>query len=176
MPVPLPTVQNIEDFLQQVEEYVVDTVHSAAPSMPSVRQAFEKLWEDINRFGPWQSLPPLPDLRMPSLGAFEVPPPPPPPPQPHGFCERYADWASTHPWKTAFIGVGLVGAGVAVGYGGIGAAKARKVRAATSTKSDGERREVIGERVSRPVPPKSFLIIRSQWYWAATRLWAFHSF
>lgn len=155
MPVPLPTVQNIEDFLQQVEEYVVDTVHSAAPNMPSVRQAFEKLWEDINRFGPWQSLPPLPDIRMPSLGAFEVPPPPPPPPQPHSLLERSADWACAHPWKTAFIGVGFVGAGVAVGYGGLylrGAAKARKVRAATSSKGDGERRQVIGEHISHPVP------------------------
>ena len=80
MPIPWPTVQNIEDYLQHVEELVISTVSAASPDMPSVKQAFERLWEDIGRFGPWESLPALPEIKMPNLGAFEVPPPPPPPP------------------------------------------------------------------------------------------------
>ena len=148
MSVPWPTVENIEDFLQHVEEVVVTTVSSATADMPSVREAIQRLWEDIDRFGPWQSLPPLPEIKIPNLGSFEVPPPPPPPPVPRGIITRSADWVGAHPWKTAFIGIGLVGAGVAVGYGGLYLrhyTRVRKVRTASGTHAGAERRQVVGE-------------------------------
>ena len=148
MPVPWPTVQNIEDFLQDVEDLVVSSVSTATADMPSMKQAFQRLWEDIDRFGPWRSLPSLPDIKMPNLGAFEVPPPPPPPPAPTGLMEKTAHWVGSHPWKTAFIGIGLVGAGIAVGYGGVhmkGAVRSRRVRTTASVNASADRRQVVGE-------------------------------
>lgn len=152
MPVPWPTVQNIEDYLQYVEEVVVSSVSSATADMPSIRQTFQRLWEDIDRFGPWQSLPALPDIKMPILGAFEVPPPPPPPPAPRGLWDRSADWASDHSWKAVFIGIGVVGTGVAVGYAGMrfrGAfVPSRRVRGTNSGHANTERRQVVGAHTS----------------------------
>ena len=77
----VPTVENIEAYLQHVEEIVVASISQAAPDMPSVKQVFQRLHEDIARFWP-QSLSQLPDIKLPNLGPFEVPPPPPPPPPP----------------------------------------------------------------------------------------------
>lgn len=143
MPIVLPTVENIEEYLQHVEQIVITTVSSVAPDLPNVRYAFERLHEDLARFWP-QSLPHLPDIKMPSLGAFEVPPPPPPLPAPKSAFGRSLDWVGAHPWKVAGLGLGAVGAGLLVGYGGryyirTSAMRRRRV-AATST----ERRQVVG--------------------------------
>ncbi|THG99826.1 hypothetical protein EW026_g2587 [Hermanssonia centrifuga] len=146
MPVPLPTVENIEEYLQHVEEVVVATVIAAAPDLPNVKQAFQNFWEDINRFGPWKSMPSFPEMKKATLGAFEVPPPPPPPPVPKGFMERSADWVGAHPWKTASIATGIVGAGLLIGYGGLryrGVVKSKKLRAAASMGASTERRQVV---------------------------------
>ena len=86
----IPTVENIEAYLQHVEELVVTSLSAAAPDMPSVQQALQRLQDDLARFWP-SSLPQLPEIKLGSLGPFEVPPPPPPPPPPRGFFDRSAD-------------------------------------------------------------------------------------
>lgn len=142
----VPTVENIEAYLRHVEEIVVGSLSQAVPDVPSVRQVFQRLHEDIARFWP-QSLSQLPDIRLPNLGPFQVPPPPPPPPPPRSFFERSADWVSAHPWKTTGIGLGIVGAGLLVGYGGIystGSLRTRRYKT-TGVVHDGERRQVVGE-------------------------------
>ncbi|GJE96429.1 hypothetical protein PsYK624_126260 [Phanerochaete sordida] len=140
----LPTVENIEAYLQHVEEVVVTTVSQATPNMQSVQQVVTRLQEDLARFWP-SSLPQLPEIKIGNLGPFEVPPPPPPPPPPRGFFDKSADWVAAHPWKTAGIGIGVVGAGLLVGYGGIycvGATQTRRLRTSNAAQ-DGERRQVV---------------------------------
>ncbi|CCM04418.1 uncharacterized protein FIBRA_06595 [Fibroporia radiculosa] len=111
------TVEQIEDYLQSVEELLFSSLQAATPDLPRVNEAIHRLWEDISRFGP-QSLPALPDLHIPGLGAFEVPPPPPPPPPPlpQSVWNRSASWLVDHPWTTTGITIGL-GAGLLIGYG-----------------------------------------------------------
>lgn len=142
----VPTVENIEAYLQHVEEVVVTTVSQATPDMQSVKQVAQRLQEDLARFWP-SSLPQLPEIKLGNLGPFEVPPPPPPPPPARGLFEKSADWVGAHPWKTAGIGIGIVGAGLLVGYGGIyyaASPRTKRVRA-TGVAHDGERRQVVGE-------------------------------
>lgn len=140
----LPSVENIEEYLQHVEEVVITTVSAATPDLPNVRYAFQRLQEDLARFWP-QSLPPLPDIKMPGLGAFEVPPPPPPLPVPKSALERSVDWVGVHPWKVAGLGLGMVTLGALARYGG-----ARYLRASVGRRhhrvgvSNTERRQVVG--------------------------------
>lgn len=144
----VPSVENIEAYLQHVEEVVITSVSQVAPDMPSMKQVVQRLQEDVARFWP-QSLPQLPEIKMPNLGPYEVPPPPPPPPPPHSLFEKSADWVAAHPWKTAGIGIGIVGAGLVVGYGGIyyaGSVRSRRYRNVSAVQ-DGERRQVVGEHV-----------------------------
>ena len=75
------------------------------------------------------------------------PPPPPPPPAPRSLFEKSADWVGEHPWQTAGIGFGLVGAGLLAGYGRAyfsGSVRTRRLRTA-GVAHDGERRQVVGE-------------------------------
>ena len=141
----VPTVENIESYLQHVEEVVITSVSQVAPDMPSAKQVCQRLQEEIARF--WtQSLPQLPEIKMPNLGPFEVPPPPPPPPLPRSFFERSADWVVAHPWKTTGIGIGIVGAGLVVGYGSIhyaGSVRNKRYKM-TAVTHDAERRQVVG--------------------------------
>ncbi|OCH85708.1 hypothetical protein OBBRIDRAFT_762634, partial [Obba rivulosa] len=141
MPTVVPTLEQIEDYLESLEELIFSSLSAATPDMPRVSEAIQRLWEDVLRFGP-QSLPSLNDIHLPGLGTFEVPPPPPPPPPPKTLWEKSADWVAEHPWRTAGIGIGIVGAGLLVGYGSIqwrNSVKARKLRATSST----ERKQVI---------------------------------
>lgn len=141
MPTVVPTLEQIEDYLESLEELIFSSLSAATPDMPRVSEAIQRLWEDVLRFGP-QSLPSLNDIHLPGLGTFEVPPPPPPPPPPKTLWEKSADWVAEHPWRTAGIGIGIVGAGLLVGYGSIqwrNSVKARKLRATSST----DRKQVI---------------------------------
>ncbi|KZT69751.1 hypothetical protein DAEQUDRAFT_709459 [Daedalea quercina L-15889] len=141
MPSVLPTVEQIEDYMQSLEELLFSSLQAATPDLPRVSEAIHRLWEDVSRFGP-QSLPPLPDLHIPGLGAFEVPPPPPPPPPPpaQSFLQHTANWVADHPWTTAGITIGAVGTGLLVGYGyyHTGSATVRVRATATS-----DRRQVV---------------------------------
>ena len=138
-----PTIEQIEDYMESLEELLFSSLQAATPDLPRVSEAIHRLWEDVSRFGP-QSLPPLPDLHIPGLGAFEVPPPPPPPPPPpaQSFLRHTASWVADHPWTTAGITVGAVGTGLLVGYGYYHAGSTTvRVRATASP----DRRQVVGE-------------------------------
>ena len=157
MPSLFPTADTIEEHIQHVEEVIINTISNSAPDMDSVRYVFHRLQDDLARFWP-QSLPPLPEIKMPNLGAFEVPPPPPPLPVPKTGLERSADWVGAHPWKAVGLGLGVIGAGVLLGYSGRRAFRIRRLRsrAVLGTGADGERRQVIGE------PPQ--LYVCSDWF------------
>lgn len=159
MPLVLPTIEQIEDYLESVEELVVSSLSAATPDLPKVSEAINRLWQDVLRHSP-QAVP----ASLKGLGAFEVPPPPPPPPPPKGFWESTADWVADHPWTTAGISVGFVGAGLLVGYAHprfrhrtrVGA---RKHAAAAST----ERRQVIGECSPCIGPYAGHVCLRMKW-------------
>ncbi|GBE81750.1 predicted protein [Sparassis crispa] len=137
------TLEQIEEYLESLEDYLLSSLQAVTPDLPHVNEAMHRLWEDVSRFGP-KSLPSLPDIHLPGIGPFEVPPPPPPPPPPKKFWEESAHWVSEHPWTTAGIGVGVVGAGLLVGYGSfhIFTRRSRRTKAAVGTAST-ERRQVV---------------------------------
>ncbi|KAI9061481.1 hypothetical protein FKP32DRAFT_1631088 [Trametes sanguinea] len=138
MPFVLPTIEQIENYLHDVEELVINSFSAATPDLPRVTEAINRLWQDVLRHSPQA----MPGLK--GLGAFEVPPPPPPPPPPKSFWENSADWVADHPWTTAGIGVGIIGTGLLVGYASPqirrrARAGAKKHASAAST----ERRQVV---------------------------------
>ena len=116
----VPSVDEIEEYFQSLEHFIVDSLAAASPDVPNIREAVYRLWVDISRFGPglpaFISFPPLPTIHVPGLGAFEVPPPPPPPPPPRSFIEKAGDWMIDHPWKSSSIAVTVLGAGLLAGY------------------------------------------------------------
>ena len=134
-----PSIQQIEDILKSLEDIVYDSLSAAIPNLPGVRETFDRLWDDVSRFGPN-----LPDIHVPSLGDFHVPPPPPPPPPPKTLVERSIDWCQENPW--AVLGVGL-GAGLLVGYGSHKYRVYRRqkgVRHISTASTPRERRQVVG--------------------------------
>ncbi|KAI0820215.1 hypothetical protein BC628DRAFT_1423141 [Trametes gibbosa] len=139
MPLVLPTIDQIEDYLQQVEDLVLSSLSSASPDLSRVSEAVNRLWQDVLRHSP-QVMPPLK-----GLGAFEVPPPPPPPPPPKSFWNNTADWLADHPWRTAGLGLGIIGTTLLVGYASphirrhAKARRSKKHAALTSA----ERRQVV---------------------------------
>ncbi|KAL1944414.1 hypothetical protein VTO73DRAFT_2844 [Trametes versicolor] len=140
MPLALPTIDQLENYLQQVEDIVVNSLSSASPDLSRVSEAVHRLWQDVLRHSP-QAMPTLK-----GLGAFEVPPPPPPPPPPKSFWDSSADWVADHPWQTAGLGVGLIGTSLLVGYASPHIRRhARAVRAKRhhASAANGERRQVV---------------------------------
>ncbi|KAI1791665.1 hypothetical protein LXA43DRAFT_389248 [Ganoderma leucocontextum] len=111
MPLVLPTIDQIDSYLDSVEQIVVTSLSAATPDLGQVSEAINRLWQDVLRHSP-QAVP----ASLKGLGAFEVPPPPPPPPPPKGLWENTADWVADHPWTVAGLGIGVVGAGLLVGY------------------------------------------------------------
>ena len=135
-----PSIQQIEDALESLEDIVYVSLSAATPDLPGVRETFNRLWEDVSRFGPN-----LHDIhvRVPSLGDFHVPPPPPPPPPPKTLMERSIDWCQEHPWTV--LGVGL-GAGLLIGYGTHKHRfhRRQRVRHISTASVPRERRQVVG--------------------------------
>jgi len=125
--------------MESLEEMFFSSLHAATPDLPHIREAIYRLWEDVSRYGP-SGLPSLPDIRVPGLRDIQIPPPPPPPP-PKTMLEASLDWIGTHPWKTSGIVVGVVGAGLLVGYG---ASKKRHSRVIRVKAAGRERRQVVG--------------------------------
>ncbi|KAL0946791.1 hypothetical protein HGRIS_012964 [Hohenbuehelia grisea] len=113
----VPTVEQIEEYIESLEELVFSSI--TIPEAPNVREAVNRIWVDISRYGP--GLPSFPEVRIQALGDFEVPPPPPPPPpllSSHSLLSRSTSWVGRHPWKAcAGLTVGVIGAGLLVGYG-----------------------------------------------------------
>ncbi|KAA1469414.1 hypothetical protein DENSPDRAFT_816337 [Dentipellis sp. KUC8613] len=131
----MPFTDNIQEYIEYVEERVQTSIHAVAGEMPMIQEAIHRLWVDVSRFGPA-----LPELHLPSLGEYEVPPPPPPPPPPLSTWERGVEWAGAHPWKVAGLGIGVVGVGLLVGYSGVRLKSRRRVR---KTQNSSERRKVV---------------------------------
>ncbi|TCD66178.1 hypothetical protein EIP91_001671 [Steccherinum ochraceum] len=145
----IPSIEQVEDYLQSVEELFFASLSAATPDLPNVRQAIQRLWEDVLRHGP-QALPSLPDLHIPGLGAFEVPPPPPPPPPPKSLLDKTADWVGDHKWTTAALGVSLVGVGLLAGYSTLQYQQQLKSRRNVRASSSTERRQIVGQCITTP--------------------------
>ena len=141
----MPSLDNIEEYLASVEEYVHTSLAIVRHSLPDVHEAVNQLWVDISRYGP--GLPAFPDLQIPALGDFPVPPQPPPHRVlPQGVVQRTVDWAGRNPGKSAGVVLGVVGAGLLVGYRGVFLRKERQ-HAYGTKKVEGsahERRQVVG--------------------------------
>lgn len=141
----MPSLDNIEDYLASVEEYVHTSFAIVRHSLPDVHEAVNQLWVDISRYGP--GLPSFPDMQIPALGDFPVPPQPPSyRAVPQGFVQRSVDWAERNPGKSAGVVLGMVGAGLLVGYRGVFLRKERP-HAYITKKAEGsahERRQIVG--------------------------------
>ena len=154
-----PSVHQIEEVLESLEDIVYASLSAATPDLPRVRETFDRLWDDVSRFGPN-----LPDIhvRVPGLGDFHVPPPPPPPP-PKSMVEKLIDWCQENPWTV--LGVG-VGAGLLVGYGShkYRVHRRQRVRHISTTSIPRERRQVVGAYLISqflPCSELSVVIIKS---------------
>lgn len=134
-----PSIQQIEEVLESLEDIVYASVSAATPDLPGVRETFDRLWDDVSRFGPN-----LPDIhvRMPGLGDFHVPPPPPPPPPPKNLVNKLVDWCQENPWTVLSIGLS---AGLLVGYGThkYRVHRRQRVRHISTTSVPRERRQVV---------------------------------
>lgn len=132
----VPSRDEIERYLEELDEWVVSSLHAVTPEIPPLSSIAQRIWNDLAKFGP----PALPQI--PGLGSFQVPPPPPPPPAPKGILETTSDWVVDHKWKAAAAGVGfVVGSGLLAGYAGYW----RRNRVLSKTKKNGSRRRVAGE-------------------------------
>jgi hypothetical protein len=137
----MPSLDNVEEYIASVEEYFFSSVTAVSRGFPDVHEVMNQLWVDISRYGP--GMPAFPEVNIPTLGDFKVPPPPPPPPSPT-LLEQSTAWIGRHPWKTTSIVVGALGAGLLVGY----RFKRRHVYASSiKTSSSVERRQIVGESV-----------------------------
>ncbi|KAF9246415.1 hypothetical protein BU15DRAFT_40086 [Melanogaster broomeanus] len=138
----LPTIDELEQYFDSVERVVSDSLAAVSPDLPIVREALNRLWIDISRFGPGLSS--LPDIHVPGLGAFEVPPPPPPPAPPKSLIDNTGDWIIQHPWITSGVVVSALGAGILAGYSAVhlGSVRRRRTRTAAAA-AQTEKRPVV---------------------------------
>lgn len=138
----VPTIDELEQYFDYVERLVTHALTAASPDLPNIQETLNRLWLDISRFGP-PGLPSLPDIHVPGLGAFEVPPPPPPTPLPKSLIDNAGEYIVQHPWKTSGMVVSALGAGLLVGYGVVRmrSVKGRRLKV-TSPQSD--KRQAIG--------------------------------
>ena len=138
----MPPLQDIiDDYLGPVEEYLHYSVSAVAKSLPDVHDVVNQLWIDISRYGP--GMPAFPQVSMPALGDFQVPPPPPPRPSPAtsgNILNRGTTWVANHPWKAT--GVAAAGVGVFVSHRYLLLRPRSRTR--TAATSSGERRQVVG--------------------------------
>lgn len=163
----VPSVDEIEEYFQSLEYFLIDSLAAASPDLPNIGEAIHRLWVDISRFGP-PGLPSFPDIHVPGLGAFEVPPPPPPPPPPRTLIEKAGDWIIEHPWKSSGIAVTVLGAGLLAGYTTYRITHYRKRRLRSTTVTP-EKRQVVG------VYCCSFVLTTLRPFkscWAVITLWA----
>lgn len=135
------TIDKIEEYLASVEEYFFSSFSAATQGMPDVHEVVNRLWIDIARYGP--GLPAFPEVNLPSLGDFQIPPPPPPPLPPTSLINWSTCWVERHPWKASGIIVGVVGASLLIGYGNVHSKKRNSYKVAAKSRST-ERRKVVG--------------------------------
>lgn len=142
----IPSRDQIDGYITSVEELVVSS-YEFVTDIDAINDSVHRLWMHVSRFGP----PEMPDIRLPSLGRYEVPAPPPPPPPPPAtaWYEGVADWASRNKALVGTVCVGAVGAGLLAGYSASTYTKARaKLRRARTVGSSGStRRLVVGASI-----------------------------
>ncbi|KAH9005339.1 hypothetical protein EDB86DRAFT_3190408 [Lactarius hatsudake] len=135
----MPILENIQERLESAEDYIYVSFSSVKAEMPNIQEALNRLWADVSRFGPT-----IPEIRLPVLGDFEIPPPllPPPPPPPTSLIDTATDWATENPWKASGLGVGVVGIGLLVGYNAYRARTQSRFHRKSHTATH-ERRQVV---------------------------------
>lgn len=134
----MPALDSVEECLRSAEEYFYSSLLTVTYNLPSVHEVVNQIWVDISRYGPG-----LPEVHIPSFQA-PPPPPPPPPPVPTPWVTRSTDWVERHPWKATGLVVGVVGAGLLVGYGGLLSRRKRHLRKSQKV-HPGERCQVVGQ-------------------------------
>lgn len=148
----MSSLEKIEEYFHTAEGYFYSSVSAVTENLPDVHHVANKLWIDISRYGP--GLPAFPEVHMPSLGDFQVPPPPPPPPPvqvlPHGLVWSLVDWSCENPKKASGIVVGVVGTGLLIGYRATrrsarGQPRSRVPSQRAAAAQSGERRQAVGE-------------------------------
>src|ERR1700761_1121154 len=134
----MPTKEEIEEYLNSLDEWVSNSLHAATSDIPSLNSIANRIWVDLGRFG-------APSLQVPGLGIFDVPPPP-PPVQELSWLERTGAWVSTNRWKTLCF---VLGSGLLVGY--------------ASTKIRRSRVRIKKRNTSRALQRKDVAGTTSQW-------------
>jgi hypothetical protein len=136
----MPILESIQERLESAEDYIYVSLTTVKDEMPNIQEALNRLWADVSRFGPN-----IPEIRLPVLGAFEIPPPPPPPPPslPTSLIDTATDWAAENPWKASGLSVGVVGIGLLVGYNAYRASSQSRFHRRYHAASH-ERRQVVG--------------------------------
>src|ERR1700753_2710056 len=102
----VPTREEIEEYLNALDEWVSTSFHAATSDIPSLHTIANRIWTDLGRFGP-------PSIQVPGLGIFDVPPPPPPPVPEMTWLERSGSWIVGHKLKAICF---VLGSGLLVGY------------------------------------------------------------
>ncbi|KAG6851299.1 hypothetical protein H0H93_011735 [Arthromyces matolae] len=133
----MDTVDKIEEYLESLEEFFFSSLSAATTDLPNIHEAVNRLWLDISRYGP--AMPSLPEMHLPALGDFQVPPSPPPPPPP-SMLEKSSLWVNKHPWMAGSIAVGVVGATLLAGYGAFHSKRRHHFRVKSQPS---ERRQVV---------------------------------
>jgi hypothetical protein len=132
----VPSREQIEEYLNELDEWAWRTLQSAAADIPNLHTVANRIWADLGRFGP-------PQIPIPGLGVFDIPPPSPPPEL--TVWEKTGNWIVGHRWKAFGIGLCVVlGSGLLAGYAN-SRWRARRVRSKTKTSGKKkERKEVAG--------------------------------
>ena len=144
----IPTREQFDNYVTSVEELIVSS-YEFVTDLDAINDSVHRLWMHVSRFGP----PEMPDIRLPTLGRYEIPAPPPPPPPPPCapvWYEDMTDWASRNKSLIGAMCVGALGAGLLAGYSASTYAKARaRLRRTEKTigSGGGTRRLVVGELV-----------------------------
>ena len=136
----METLDKIEELFASLEEQVFSSL--SAVGLPSFHEVTDRLWIDISRYGP--GLPAFPEVHIPSLGDFQIPPPPPPPPASPAsqWLEKSSNWIGKHPWKTLGIFISLAGL---AGYIVTQARRKELHRLRRQQVKSSARRQVVGE-------------------------------
>lgn len=134
----MPTIDDVEQYFQTVERLVSESLTAASLDLPHIREAINRLWVDITRYGP-----PFPEIHAGRLGPFELPaPPPPPPPPPKSLIEKTGDWLKDHSWIVSGLVLSTLGFGLLVGYRAVSAKHTfrRRIKLTTTVP---EKRQVV---------------------------------
>ena len=142
----MPSLDNVEEYLASMEEYLYSSVTAVTHSLPDVHEVVNQLWIDISRYGP--GMPAFPEVHIPTLGDFQVPPPPPPPPPvSSSWVGNSASWVGRHPWKASGVLVGVLGAGLLVGYRDVFKRRTKHLYTTHKARSTTDRRQIVGESI-----------------------------